>query len=197
MAQNDVGIYASQISGHLWAPNGAYDALATVTVPSGGVSSVTFAGIPQGYKHLQLRYIARATWQYGDSLVVRFNNDSTSSNYPYTHYLSGNGSSASGSADNTAPQPQIGYLMPGAGSYSTSGMFAAGVLDVLDYGSTTKNKVMRSLYGADNNYTGSAGLPIVLASTMWTNTAAVTTINLTAASSNFAEYTQFALYGVK
>ena len=33
-----LGIWASQISGKLWAPAGAYDALATVTVPAGGAS---------------------------------------------------------------------------------------------------------------------------------------------------------------
>jgi hypothetical protein len=56
------GVFASQISGHLTPPytlTGNYDALGTVTVPSGGLSSVTFAGIPQtGYSHLQVRIMA-------------------------------------------------------------------------------------------------------------------------------------------
>jgi len=52
------GVLASQISGHLntFTLTGAMDALATVTVPSGGVSSITFSALPQtGYSHLQLR----------------------------------------------------------------------------------------------------------------------------------------------
>jgi hypothetical protein len=48
---------ASQISGHLYdGPFGAYDSLATVTL-SADAASVTFAGIPSGYKHLQIRAI--------------------------------------------------------------------------------------------------------------------------------------------
>ena len=58
------GIVASGISGHLippYSPTGSYDALAVYTVPSGGASSIIFAGIPQsGYQHLQLRGIVRA-----------------------------------------------------------------------------------------------------------------------------------------
>jgi len=54
-----LGIYASQITGHLnpFTPTGSYDALASYTVPSGGASTITFAGIPTGgqYTHLQLR----------------------------------------------------------------------------------------------------------------------------------------------
>ena len=38
-----------------WEPQGAYDALSTVTVPAGGVATITFAGIPNTYKHRQLR----------------------------------------------------------------------------------------------------------------------------------------------
>ena len=50
------GIYASQISGHTFVPSGAYDALASVTIPAGQTAtSIVFAGIPSGYKHLQIR----------------------------------------------------------------------------------------------------------------------------------------------
>ena len=54
----NLGIIATSISGHLFTFSlvGNYDALATVTVPSGGLSSITFAGIPTtGYSHLQIR----------------------------------------------------------------------------------------------------------------------------------------------
>jgi hypothetical protein len=88
-----LGIMASQISGHLWAPEGAYDSLATVTL-SANTSSITFAGIPAGYKHLQLR----ATWanSTGADTWMRINGD-TGSNYA-AHYLNGNGSAAAGGA---------------------------------------------------------------------------------------------------
>ena len=175
----------------------AFDSIATVLVGSGGSSTVTFSSIPSTYKHLQLRYIARATWQYGDSLLVRLNGDTTSGNYPYTHYLTGNGAAASSGADNSSPQPAIGYLMPGTGSYSQAGMFSTGVIDILDYKSTNKNKVMKNIMGSDNNYTGNAGLPSGLTSTVWLNTAAVSTITITAVNSTLAQHSHFALYGIK
>jgi hypothetical protein len=37
-----LGIIASQMSGHLFAPSGAYDSIATTTVGSGGAASITF-----------------------------------------------------------------------------------------------------------------------------------------------------------
>ena len=52
-----LGIYSSQASGHLWSPTGAYEPLASITVPSGGLSSIVFGSIPQTYKHLQVRMI--------------------------------------------------------------------------------------------------------------------------------------------
>ena len=56
-------------------PFGAYDALASVSVPSGGLASVTFAGIPTDYKHLEIRMFAKFTVL--TSGRVRFNNDSS------------------------------------------------------------------------------------------------------------------------
>ena len=92
-------IIASSISGHLFTFTlvGNYDALATVTVPIGGLSSVTFAGIPTtGYSHLQVRAIVRDTGSsYGYNVRLRFNGDS-GSNYT-SHNIEGNGSSASSS----------------------------------------------------------------------------------------------------
>jgi hypothetical protein len=77
------GVIASGISGHLtppWSPEGAYDALATVTL-STATASIEFAGIPSGYKHLQIRFIARSDYAgYADGIKFQFNGD-TGSNY--------------------------------------------------------------------------------------------------------------------
>ena len=108
-----LGIMASQISGHLWAPEGAYDALSTVTL-STTTASIEFAGIPTGYKHLQVRGFAqcnRAT--YGtDDIKLRFNGDS-GSNYSY-HALRGTGANPV-EATSGASQAQI-MIVPGAGT---------------------------------------------------------------------------------
>jgi hypothetical protein len=181
MTINNVGIYASQISGRLWEPAGAYDALATVTVPSGGAASITFAGIPAGYKHLQLRVLGKAsTTSYGN---IRFNGDTTTSNYRFhSLYGTGSGSAAATTAANAAYFPA-----------DMNTQFGADVLDVLDYSNTSKNKTTRALGGWDNNGSGN----VAITSNLWMSTAAINTITITAGAGTFSEFSQFALYGIK
>ena len=188
-----LGIMASQISGKLWQPDGAYDALATVTVPSGGLASVTFAGIPNTYKHLQIRGIGRTNNSGGDPtqdyLRLRFNNDS-GSNYSY-HALFGDGSSAT--AGNATSQTTA-YIQRVSGNSSTSGIFGAFVLDILDYQNTNKNKTTRILGGVDNNGSGR----IYLTSNLWMNTSAVTQLDISVGDGSLiSQHSQFTLYGVK
>lgn len=168
-----------------WEPDGAYDSLATVTVPSGGLASIDFAGIPNTYKHLQVRYI-NTTSTVNQNLIFRFNGD-TGSNYAW-HRLLGDGSSAIADGVSATTGMNIGR----SGGNTTS--FAAGVVDILDYTSTSKNKTVRTLYGTDQNGSGI----IFLGSGLWFKTPeAVNTFTMTSAAGNFAQYSQFSLYGVK
>ena len=186
-----LGIMASQISGHLWAPEGAYDSLATVTVPSGGVASITFAGIPTGYKHLQLRSIARSnrTSQTFDDLKFKFNGD-TATTYRY-HAVYGDGTSA---LTDTNTNNVIGAWGAGmAGAAATANNFAASIIDILDYANTNKNKTVRALDGLDNNGSGL----VALTSSLWTSTAAINSIEIFALGTTIQQYSSFALYGIK
>jgi hypothetical protein len=183
-----LGIMASQISGHLWAPEGAYDSLATVTVPSGGLASITFAGIPSGYKHLQVRYIARDTFAATYD-VTKLELNGATTGYSW-HELSGNGSTASAGAGSSAS-----YIRAGRISYAndTANTFAAGILDILDYSNTSKYKTTRLLNGVDTNGAGVA----LLGSGLYQSTNAVTSITFTSLGTAYAQYSSFALYGVK
>ena len=192
-----LGIMASQISGKLWQPDGAFDSLATVTVPAGGLSTITFAGIPTGYKHLQIRYLARVTGSVAyDFIKIRFNSD-TASNYSW-HVLRGDGSSATAAAGTSTTS---GYLSSMTGATALASTFSAGVTDVLDYAATNKVKTVRTLGGYDAN--GVGAFNISLQSSAWyKNTSsvyeAVNSIDLTVdGGSNFAQNSQFTLYGVK
>jgi hypothetical protein len=184
-----LGIIASSFRSAGGGPEGAYDALATVTVGSTALSSVTFSGIPTGYKHLQLRYVSRGSISATFTNVnVRFNGD-TGNNY-ITHWLDGNGTSASGENSGTT---SLIYLGVGTGANANASVFGAGVFDFLDYASTNKNKTCRALAGEDNNGSGFLGL----ISGLWVNTSAVTTIDIFPNSGTFSQYSQFALYGIK
>jgi hypothetical protein len=194
MQPNRTGIYASQISGHLYdGPYGAYDSLATVTL-SASASSITFAGIPSGYKHLQVRMISRtnlAALGFA-SLTMKFNGDAGSS-YSW-HRMWGNGSSANAGA--TAPDTSMLFAVTSANS-NTANEFSTAVVDVLDYASVNKNKTIRSLTGGDDN-TGGANGYIGLHSGLWMNTSAVSSILIEpGAGQSFLAYSQFALFGVK
>jgi len=186
------GILASQISGHLSGPQGAYDALASVTL-SASATSVVFAGIPSGYKHLQIRVLAqgtRATYGTGD-LYLQFNGDS-SSNYAF-HYLEGDGSSASASSSASTT-----IIFAGRTGTTTGGTFGGAITDILDYANNNKFKTVRSLYGTDLNGTvGGIGGRSGLCSGLWLSTLAISSITLTPSSSPFTQYSSFALYGVK
>ena len=69
-----LGIIASS---HVnFIPTGSFSSIATVTVGSGGSSTVSFISIPQTYKHLQLRGIAKGTTSYSsgtDTAYLNFN----------------------------------------------------------------------------------------------------------------------------
>jgi len=187
-----LGIMASAMSANLWQPQGAYDALSTVTVPSGGVASITFAAIPTGYKHLQVRGIAqsnRGTF-VKDDLGIQVNGD-TGSNYAW-HVLTGNGSTAAASATaSTTNMTFWDYI----GTQVTFSKFGGFVIDILDYSSINKNKTFRGLGGTDANGSGSIGFN----SGLWMNAStAINTISLYSnTSSTLQQHTQFTLYGVK
>ena len=172
-----------------WEPQGAFDALSTVTVPSGGLASLTFAAIPNTYKHLQIRAIAKDSQASAShSLRMQFNSD-TGSNYTY-HALTGDGSSASAGALTSQTNLFPGFVMGTTGT----NVFAVSIHDILDYANVSKNKVIRTLSGVDNNGSGNIGL----FSGLWINTNAINSVTiLPAASTNFTEFSQFTLYGVK
>lgn len=187
------GIIASGISGNLtppWSPEGGYDALASATL-STTTSSVSFNGIPSGYKHLQIRYLIRNdTAAYFLRTQV---NNVPSATYYTGHYLSGDGSSVTAGSYQGATTADAGILMPRASA--TTGYFTAGIIDILDYNSSTKYKTFRGLGGYDIN---AAGGKIELNSGFYfgdTNPITSLTFGFTAGS--FVANSQFALYGVK
>jgi len=170
---------------------GSYDSISTVTVGAGGAANVEFTSIPSSYTHLQIRGIARSTYNIGasTSLIIQLNGNSTIGNYS-THFLDGNGSSASAyGASGDFPQGVI------SNATAASGIFGAFVIDILDYTNTNKYKTIRSLSGNDNNGSGTLRFS---SGTLYSNTNAVTSITLlSGSSSNLAQYTTFALYGIK
>jgi hypothetical protein len=147
------------------------------------VATITFAGIPSGYKHLQIRAIGKGATAGGRQILFQFNGD-TGSNYN-SHHIYGDGSSAVAQAKGTSTNGWV--------TYWDSSQFGSAIMDILDYANTNKNKTTRTLGGHDLNGSGY----ILLRSGLWMNTAAITSVSLFTDSGNFTEYSSFALYGVK
>jgi len=169
----------------------SYESIATVTVGAGGTATISFTSIPSTYKHLQIRAIARnqqGTGSANTQTLARFNSD-TGNNYAM-HQLRGTGASATAAAN--APDNAIYGL---SSLYTgNSNLFNGFIIDILDYTNTNKNTTIRALNGYDANGSGI----IALHSGVWLNTAAVTRIDLPEVNgSTYAEYSQFALYGIK
>jgi hypothetical protein len=189
-----LGIFASANQS---AAATSFESIATTTVGAGGASSISFSSIPGTYKHLQLKGILRDNSANNyDNVSLRFNSDS-GSNYA-SHYLAGNGASASAYAWTSAAQIESFYT---AGGAAISNMFSAVVIDILDYANTSKYKTTRQLVGYDNNGNGGSDFAkgaVLLSSGLWQSTSAISSITLTVTiGSNFAQYSHFALYGIK
>lgn len=158
-------------------------------------ASVTFSGIPQEYKHLQLRCIARGNYSGGnfnDNFLVRFNGD-TGTNYT-RHAIAVNGGSLSSWGVANTSYAYIGAI-PNTNT-TLSSVFGGSIVDILDYSNGSKNKTVRTLNGFDTN--GQANERLCLESGVWRSTAAVTSILLTTDNgASMIANSKFALYGIR
>jgi hypothetical protein len=177
-----LGIIASQNYPRI---TNSYESIATTTVGAGGASSVTFSSIPSTYTHLQVRIMARSSYNFtADYMTLTVPSAGT-----YYHVLYGNGSSTTSLGSNYI---KLVTLMPGA--TSTASAFTTAVVDILDYTSTNKTKTMRSLNGYDANGSGTVGLFSANIDT----TSAISTLTFSSDNaSNFVQYSSFALYGIR
>lgn len=155
----------------------------TVTVGSGGAASIQFSNIPQTGKDLYCQMSVRSTGSgtLGDFLQMRFNGDTTNSNY-FSRVLRGNGSSAD-SWNSTG-------LYPGDANASgqVADAFASNAFYVTNYTSSVL-KIMSADSVTENN-TGNARQQLVAGS--WNGTAAITSITLF--STSFVQHTTVSLY---
>ena len=169
----------------------SYESIATFTVGSGGLSSLTFSSIPQTYKHLQIRAIARNTRAATGNSLLAFQFNGVTSGYTY-HFLTGDGTSAT-AAGGTAQT--YAYLGNQARANELANVFDPSVIDILDYTNTNKYKTCRGFSGQDTNGAGYVNFT----SSLFQSTNAITQIDIYPADSTaiVSQYSQFALYGVK
>jgi hypothetical protein len=187
----NLGIMASQISGHL--VTNSYESIATVNVGVLGSSSIAFSSIPSTFKHLQLRIMCQTNRAVGvgDDIAMTFNG--SGADYYAYHILYGNGSSAAATDNNTSTYADLSRF---SSTSAGTSIFSAGVVDILDYTSTNKNKTIRELAGYDANGSG----VINFGSNLWkpSTPVAISSISLVpTVGTKFNQYSSFALYGIR
>jgi hypothetical protein len=167
---------------------GDFESIQTITAGS-AVASVAFTSIPSTYTHLQVRGISRSTEAVSSLNWIAMTINST--NLSYAHELRGDGSSTSSGSFSSAPNVNWFGLQPTANM--TANAFGCFVMDILDYANTNKFKTVRTIFGSDTNGAGAAQLT----SAYYGSTSAITSLTFSARDANLAQYSSFALYGVK
>jgi hypothetical protein len=153
-------------------------------------SNVEFTSIPgTGYTDLLLVISARSDRSGFDSDLIEMTFNSSTTGYSWRQ-LYGNGSSAASYSYTTA------YVSGGrcTGAASTSSTFGNSECYIPNYAGSTNKSISMTGVGETNATT--AGMDAVAG--LWSNTAAITSIKLTASGSGvtFASGSSFFLFGI-
>jgi hypothetical protein len=167
--------------------------LATTTVGVGGVASVTFSGIPQGYTDLKVVSSVRSTSgaAVAYSMVMRINNLTTS--IYSQRALEGSGSAASSFSQSGVDTAVRASIITGTGA--TTSTFSNSEIYIPNYAGFTNKSVLIDTVAETNATTQYMNMIAYLVS----SPEPVISLTFTAesAASSFAQHSTFTLYGVK
>jgi hypothetical protein len=160
---------------------------------SSSVASVTFSSIPGTYTDLVLQISARGTNASVDSYITYYLNSGGTGLQSET-YLGGTGSTTeSGRTTNSnGGIGSQGFISISGGS-ATSNTFGSVEIYIPSY-TASQNKPTGNFGVSESNQTA---VQMGITAGLWRNTAAVTSIVLSAGSGNFASGSSFYLYGIK
>lgn len=164
--------------------------LQVITVGSSGAASVTFTNIPSTYTHLQMRYISQNNRnnEWAGFLALQINGAYGS----YYHWMRGGGGDTTTGYGSGTPAIGQGWQLLSSGTIANT--YGAGIVDILDYANTNKNKTLSIFSGIDANGTGA----VAFTSYLVNSTSTISSITMLGAdSSTIAANSKFALYGVK
>lgn len=187
-----LGIFA--VAGAGGGATGAYEQI-TTTILGSDQASVVFSSIPQIYKHLQIRAVARLTASSTfETIHLRFNGD-TANNYAW-HSMDGDGGGSVSASNSVSTSSMAAGIV--TASFARANAFGASVIDVLDYASTSKNTTIRSLSGFIED--ADPRRRSALQSGFQNNTNAISSITILprpGVTSNLQSGCTFTLYGIR
>jgi hypothetical protein len=170
-----------------------YSKLATVTVGSGGSSSIDFIAIPQNYTDLIIQHSLRTTLSggpfYFDDCAMRINDD-VGNNYSRLFLRTRSGTVSSSS---NSPTSFIQFYEASAGD-STANTFGSGQIYIPNYAGSNHKSI--SIEGASE--TNSSEVQNGFTAGLWHSASAITSLKLYSQNSvNFVQYSTATLYGIK
>lgn len=170
-----------------------YEAIATVTVGSGGAANIEFTSIPATYTDLAIVCSARNASSGGIDMGMRFNGN-TGTNYSYRSVYGSGSSASSGSASSETLFTRAGYS---TGSGYTASTFSNVSYYIPNYAGSNNKSI--SIDGVNEQNATTAYAQLVAG--LWSQTSAITSITLYVnsanTSDNFAQYSTATLYGIK
>ena len=163
----------------------------TVTVPSGGQSTIQFSSIPSTYQDIFIVMTARTNRASAvDGVRVYFNTDTTTSNYHILRYFNAT-TTVSAHLYNTYNE-EFGYI---SGNNATASNFGSSYFFIPNYSNTTLSKQINVRSGGTDNSSNNARS--TLGDMTWTGTAAINQITLAPVTGTlFNEHTTATLYGI-
>lgn len=163
--------------------------ISTVTVGSGGAASISLSSIPSTFSDLVLLLSAREKniSDFRQPIFLTFN--SNTSGYSDKIIL-GNGASVSSTSNSYGAGS---FFMEGYanGLSSTSNTFASITSYIPNYAGSSNKSVSTDSVTENNSTSALQGIQTQL----WSNTAAITSIQLTTYT-EFAQYTTASIYGI-
>jgi hypothetical protein len=163
-------------------------AIQTVTVGSGGASSISFTSIPATYTDLVVMLSTRLTGNAG-GMYLTFNGSSSS----YSgKRLGASGASTVYSDSNAGLTDKL--FVRAEDTRATASTFASTQIYVPNYASSNNKSVSYESVAEDNGTTYNG---IELNAGLWSNSAAITTVTVVPEAGNFAQYSTATLYGIK
>jgi len=164
----------------------------TITVGSGGLSSVTFNSIPQNFTDLHIKMSTRSSGG-GNGLLgaVRFNNDS-GNNYSDKYFYTDTFGGSTGAGNHSANT--FGYAVSSPGPSQNQYYFSNNIMYIPNY-TLSRWKGYHCDGMGEGDLVASYGAVL---SGLWMNTAAITDITLFPGGGfNFVQNSVFTLYGIK
>ena len=166
-----------------------YELIKGETIAS-AAASYTFTAIPSTFTDLVVRCSYRGTVAGLNGLQARVTFNSVTSGYSFTE-IYGTGAAAASNRGSSLANIELDQAADSAGN--TASTFTSSELYVPNY-TVAANKPMSSISAPEQNSTTAY---LSARAGLWSNTAAITSITLTANVSNFDVGSSFYLYGIK